>query len=148
MNARKDALSRTNQLLARCCPIMALFTDKICPASSRVEANDGTPRVPISSGCFSSSNVVASVFKFRGNVAAVGEFSDGLFCGPLRINTLQTQGRRPAGQASLLQSTRVRLSAIAGMQKNLPHLVSIFRASSLSTVFVCLATSTNWIEGK
>ena len=60
--------------------MMALLTDKICPASSRVEANDGTPRVTISSGCFSnaaSCNGVASVFKFRGNVAAVGEFLDG-----------------------------------------------------------------------
>ena len=89
---------------------MALLTDKICPASSRVEANDGTPRVPISSGCFSnagkfstSCNGVASVFKFRGNVAAVGEFSDGLFCGPFHINTLQTTNTR---------QTACRLSAL------------------------------------
>ena len=68
-----------------------------------------------------------------------------------RYRKRKRKGKRidsPSRQISLLCGRRVKYLAVAGLCKNFTFPVAHFQNQFLSTVLVCGATPTNWIEGK
>ena len=94
--------SCVNQVLVcRCCPIMALLTDSICPANSMVEASEppsaAAPRVAI---CVSTTS---SAFELRGDVTAWGSQSKDI--SPPMISEMELFGIGLAATGSRMVET-------------------------------------------